>query len=141
MKNVAKRRLSSISEVIEGVEVIIEGSFNVEPLINPLVEVSPIPTQFEAENLPSILSKKQDFVSISGASEGGSPNTMDPLGGGGNPPPIPPFLLIDPMVRPRGLPIIVPQGLVSVDIPSNLLKFYGTKDRIRLGTWRGSLSG
>ena len=43
---------------------------------------------------------------------------MDPLGEGGIPPPIP-FLLsfppIDPLVRPRGLPIIVPQGLVSVD--------------------------
>ena len=32
------------------------------------------------------------------------------------------------LVRPRGLPIIVPQGLVLVDIPSNLSKYYGTKD-------------
>ena len=35
----------------------------------------------------------------------GSPITMNPLGGGGIPPPIPP---IDPLVRPRGIPIVVP---------------------------------
>jgi hypothetical protein len=44
---------------------------------------------------------------------------------GGGPPPMPP---IDPLVRPRGLPILVSQNLVAVDMPSNLPKFYGTKD-------------
>ena len=53
---------------------------------------------------------------------------MDELGEGGIPPPILPIPPIDPLVRPRGLPIIVPQGLPSLDIPSNLPKFYGTKD-------------
>ena len=53
---------------------------------------------------------------------------MDPRGRGGIPPPIASFPPINPLVRPRGLPIIVPQGLVLVDIPSNLSKYYGTKD-------------
>ena len=56
---------------------------------------------------------------------------MDSLGGGEIPPPVPSLPLfppIDPLVRSKGLPIIVPQGLVSVDIPSNLPNFYGTKD-------------
>ena len=53
---------------------------------------------------------------------------MDELGEGGIPPPILPIPPIDPLVRPRGLPIIVPQGLPSLDISSNLPKFYETKD-------------
>ena len=53
---------------------------------------------------------------------------MNSLGEGGIPPPIAPIPPIDPLVRPRGLPIIVPQELVSIDILSNLPKFYGTKD-------------
>ena len=36
---------------------------------------------------------------------------------------------IDPLVRPRGLPILVPQNLVAVDMPSHFFKFYGTKDK------------
>ena len=35
---------------------------------------------------------------------------------------------IDPLVRPRGLPIVVPQNLAAVDMPSYLFKFYGIKD-------------
>lgn len=133
-KNVTKRRLSNIEEVIEGVDVSIVGSLNVEPLISPIIEVLPVRTQIEEENLPPEFSKKiinesnkirqKDFVSTSGSSERGSPSTMDPLGGGGIPPPIPPL----PPFPPIGLPIIVPQDLVSVDIPSNLPKFYETKD-------------
>ena len=46
-------------------------------------------------------------------------------GEGGGPPPMPP---IDPLVRPRGLPIMVPQNLAAVDMPSHLPKFYGIKD-------------
>ena len=133
-RNVTKRRLSNIEKVVEGVDVSIKGSLNVEPLISPLVEVLPIPIQLEEGNLPSELSKevinesnriRHDFVSTSEFDREGSPITMDLPEGGGIPPPFPP---IDPLVRPRGLPIIVPQGLVSVDIPSNLPKFYGTKD-------------
>ena len=54
---------------------------------------------------------------------------MDPNGGIGGPPPIPPMPPvppIDPLVRPGGLPILVPQNLVAIDMPSNLPKFYGT---------------
>ena len=41
----------------------------------------------------------------------------------------PPLIsLIDPLVRPRGLPIVVPRNLAAVDMPSNLPKFWGTKD-------------
>ena len=35
---------------------------------------------------------------------------------------------IDPLVRPRGLPIRVPQNLVPLDMPTDLPKFYGTRD-------------
>ena len=35
---------------------------------------------------------------------------------------------IDPMVGPKDLPIVVPQNLAAVDMPSDLPKFYGTKD-------------
>jgi hypothetical protein len=51
-------------------------------------------------------------------------------GGGGIPPipPVPPMNPIDPLVRPRNLPILVPQNLPAVDMPSYLPKFYGTKD-------------
>ena len=53
---------------------------------------------------------------------------MNPNGGGGGPPPPPPIPPIDPLVKPRGLPILVPQNLVATDMPTNLLKFYGTRD-------------
>ena len=58
-KNDTKRRLSNIEEVVEGVDISIEDSLNAEPLISPLVEVLPIPTQFEKENFPSELTKKE----------------------------------------------------------------------------------
>ena len=64
----------------------------------------------------------------------GSPITMNPPGGGGIPPlishipPIPLIPHIDPLVRRRTLPVVVPQGLVAVDMPSHQPKFYGTKD-------------
>ena len=53
-------------------------------------------------------------------------------GGDGKPsiPPVPPMEPIDPLVRPRGLPILVPQNLAAVDMPSHLPKFYGTKDEV-----------
>ena len=53
-----------------------------------------------------------------------TPVTMAQDGEGGGPLPVPP---IDLLVRPRGLPILVPQNLVAVDMPSHLPKFYGTK--------------
>ena len=45
------------------------------------------------------------------------------------PPPDPPVVEpIDPLVRPKGLPILVPRDLAELDMPSNLPKFWGTKD-------------
>ena len=45
------------------------------------------------------------------------------------PPPDPPLgEPIDPLVRPRGLSILVPRDLAALDMPSNLPKFWGTKD-------------
>ena len=41
---------------------------------------------------------------------------------------IPPMPPIDPLVRPRGLLIVVLQNLVAVEMPFHLPKFYGTKD-------------
>lgn len=35
---------------------------------------------------------------------------------------------IEPLVRPRGLPILVLQNLAAFDMPSNLHKFWGTKN-------------
>ena len=45
-----------------------------------------------------------------------------------DPPPIPPMPPIDPLVRPKGLSILVPQILASVDMPSHLPKFNRIKD-------------
>ena len=53
---------------------------------------------------------------------------MAPEGREMDPPSIPPMPPIDPLVRPRGLPIVVPQHLAAVDKPSYLPKFYETKD-------------
>ncbi len=44
-----------------------------------------------------------------------------------NPPP-PPNPIIDPMMLPRGLPIIIPQGLMPVTMLVNLLKFSRTRN-------------
>ena len=41
---------------------------------------------------------------------------MDPGDRGGVPPPTPPIPPIDPLVKPRGLPILVPQNLVAMDM-------------------------
>ena len=49
---------------------------------------------------------------------------MNPNGG---PPPAPSVPPIDPLVRPRGLPILVPQNLVATDMTANLPKFYRTR--------------
>lgn len=40
----------------------------------------------------------------------------------------PPLLPINSLVRPNGLPILLPRNLAVLDIPSNLPKFWGTKD-------------
>ena len=135
-KNVTKRRTSNIEEVMERVDTSVEGGFRGEPLI----EVSPVTTRLEEGNFPFRLSeeeveesnriRQENTVRTNEISEEGLPNTMDHLRGGGVPPPIVQIIPIDLLVRPQDLPIVVSQGLVSVDVPSNLPKFYGMKDEV-----------
>ena len=54
--------------------------------------------------------------------------TMDLNRGRGGPPPVPPVPSIDTLVKPGGLPILVPQNLVATDMPFNLPKFYESRD-------------
>ena len=57
------------------------------------------------------------------------PVTMNPPSGGrGGPPPPQPMPPIDPLVKPRGLPIRLPPNLAPRDMPADLPKFYETRD-------------
>ena len=76
-------------------------------------------TETEREEIP---------IEVEEEVEAEPPATMNSNGGGGGPPLAPPIPPIDPVVRPRGLPILVPQNLVATDMPSNLPKFYETRD-------------
>ena len=55
---VNRRMLSSISEVVGGVDVSIESCLNVESVINPLVGVSQVHIQIEENDLPSNLNRE-----------------------------------------------------------------------------------
>lgn len=148
-KNINRRRLSRVSKVVEEVDVSIESCLNVELVINPLMEELEVHNQIEEEDIPSKLIgeifegtnivREEVFVSTSELNREGFPITMEPPEGGGIPPPIPPFPPIDPLVRPRGLPIIVPQGLASVDIPPTFSNFMEQRMRTRRGMRRGLL--
>ena len=130
-----RKRLSMINEVVEEVDVKLESWMNVKPSVSLLLGELGLKAQLEKEEIPSKLSGETSLEIYTSREEipidldrqvgEGSPVTMDPGHGGGAPPPIP---LIVPLVRPRDLPIMVPQGLVAVDMPSHLPKFYGTKD-------------
>ena len=57
------------------------------------------------------------------------PVTMNPPNGrGGGPPPPQPMPPIDPLVKPRGLPLLDPHNLVPQDMPAGLPKFSGMRD-------------
>ena len=132
-----RRRLSRISEVVEEVDVRLESCLNVEPSISPLLETLEVEAQLEKEATPSKLNgetssethtfREQILTGIDREVEEDTPLIMAEERGM-DPPPIPPMPPIDPLVRPRGLPIVVPQNLPAVDMPSHLPKFYGTKD-------------
>ena len=136
-KSTRRRRLSRISEVVEKIDVILENCLNVEPIISPLLDTLEAEAQLEKEAAPSKLSGEissetytfREEVPIYIGREVGEdiPVTMAEERGM-NLPPIPPMSPIDPLVRPRGLPIVVLQNLQAVDMPSHLPKFYGTKD-------------
>ena len=102
---------------------------------SPLLENLEVDTQLEEEATPSKLSgdtssktdrvREEVLVEIDRGLGVDTPVTMAQDGEGGGPPPMPP---IDPLVRPRGLPILVPQKLMAVDMPSHLPKYFETKD-------------
>ena len=132
-----RRRLFRISEVVEEVDVKLESCLNVESSVSPLLETIELEAQLGKEGTPSKLSGetssgtytfgKEIPVGIDRKIGEDTPVTMD-QDRDPDPPPIPPMPPIDPLVRPRGLPIVVPQNLPEVNMPSHLPKFYGTKD-------------
>ena len=117
------------------------------PNVSPLLETLEIGAQLEKEATPYKLSDKtfpdtytfrekipvridrevEEDTSVMMAEECG----MDP-------PLIPLMPPIDPLVRPRALPIVVPRRWICH--PSSL-NFMDLKLRNRLGTWRGTLRG
>ena len=98
------RRISSVEKTID----------LIEDLIN-----------FESEEDNESTSSDQD--SFSSKSPPSSPKTLnsDDLRDNMDPP-LPPIDEIDPMMRPRGLPIVVPLNLREIPIPTHLPKFSGS---------------
>ena len=98
------RRISSVEQTIDFVE----------DLIN-----------LESEEDYKSTSSDQD--SFSRKSPPSSSRTLgtDDQGNNMDPPP-PPIDGIDPMIRPRGLPIMVPPNLREIPIPTHLPKFFGS---------------
>ena len=137
--NINRRKFSRVSRVVDEVNVSIKSCLNVKPIINPLLEKLEVHTQIEEEDLLSNLSgeifegtnrvREELIVRTSEVRREGPLVTMNLRGGGKIPPPILPILhiphfpSIDPLVRLRGLPIVVPHGLAAVDVPSHLPKF------------------
>jgi hypothetical protein len=102
-----------------------------------------VDTQLEEEVTPSKLSgetsseayklTKETSIDLGKGVENTLPVTMAEERGMDPPPippmpPVPPIPSIDLLVRSRGLPIVVPQNLAAMDMPSHLPKFYGTKN-------------
>ena len=83
------------------------------------------------KNIETKTEKRKNPFEVEAKIKAEPPATMDHNRGGGGPPPVPQLPsvpLIDPLVRPRGLPVLVPQNLGATGIPSNLPKFYGSMD-------------
>ena len=125
-----KKKLAKVSEVVEEVEVRVESWVNVKTSGGPLIEEEEVETRLEEEATPSKSSgdkaieidlvREEISVGAEEEIEIEPQVAMDLNGGKGGPPPIPPIPPIDSLVRPRGLPILVPQNLVAMDMPSNL---------------------
>ena len=106
----SSRKLRPLPGRISSVEKTIDF---VEDLIN-----------FESEEDNESTSSDQD--SFSSKSPPSSPRTLNTNDQGDNmDPPPPPIDEIDPMMRPRGLPIVVPPNLRETPIPTHLPKFSG----------------
>ena len=107
----SSRKLRPLLGRISSVEKIIDF---VEDLIN-----------FELEEDNKSTSSDQD--SFSSKSPPSSPRILDTDNRGINmDPPAPPIDEIDPMMRPWGLPIVVPPNLREISIPAHLPKFSGS---------------
>ena len=138
-----RKKLGKISEIVEDVEVRLESCLNVEPSVSSLLGTLEEDTQIEKETTPSKLSgetssmidtvMKEIPIEIDRGIGIDTRITMAQDGEGGVPPPMPP---IGPLVRPSGLPILVPQNLAAVDMPFTSLSFIELRMRILLGTWR-----
>jgi hypothetical protein len=126
-----------ISEVVEELNVRLESGLNVEPSVSPLLETLGVEAQLEKDATHSKLSGETSLKTYTFREE--IPIDIDREVGedtpvtiseerGMDPPPIPPMSSIDPLVRPRGLPIVVPQNLAAMNMPYHFPKFYGTKD-------------
>ena len=102
---------------MEEVDVKVENSLNVESSVSPLLETIELEAQLEKEATPSKLSSETSsgtytfgeeiLVGIDRQIENHTTVTMD-QDRGLDPSPIPPMPPIDSLVRPRGLPIMVP---------------------------------
>ena len=88
--------------------------------IEPIVEVDPKAFTFienSGEPSPTVVQPvaTQGFEVMSGS-------------GGAAPAPIPMARAINPLVQPRGLPIVFPEGLTAHSVPPNLPVFTGSRD-------------
>ena len=109
--NISSRKLRPLSRRISSVEKTID-------LVEDLIH-------FESEEDNKSTNSDQD--SFSSKSLPFSPRILNTNNQGDNmDPPPPPIDGIDPMMRPRGLPIVVPPNLREIPIPTHLPKFSGS---------------
>ena len=106
--------------MVEEVDVRLKSCLNVEHSVRLLLETLESETQLVKEATPSKLSgetpleiytfREEIPIDVDKGMRGNKPVTMV-LDRGMNPQLIPPMSPIYPMVRPKGLPIVVPQNL------------------------------
>ena len=107
----SSRKLRPLSRRISSVEKTID-------LVEDLIH-------FESEE--DNKSTSSDHDSFSSKSPPFSPTILNTNDQGDNMDPLPPPIdEIDPMMRPRGLPIVVPPNLREIPIPTHLPKFSGS---------------
>jgi hypothetical protein len=101
------------------------GGINEDDMRSSLLESPKVKTQQKRNKSPyrlrgekSIETEQDNVIKVEEATMSAPPPRPEP----------PPFEPIDPLVRPRGLPILVPRDLAALDMPSNLPKFWVTKD-------------
>ena len=125
------RPKSSKSRKFDSVEEDVESTDSVDNPLGEFVEVNQGAISPYLSPTSSDLGQNPDLggvgtFRIPGSAFAPSMATGGTVPGGGGPPP-PPHP-INPLVQPRGLPIVVPAGLVATAIPPNLPLFRGTKN-------------